>query len=74
MWFDGPALPDAISTGPDNSKDDSNDACSDSDETTTVHSTDVDADGYIHPDPSDDAACCEESSTDSEDVEREQWE
>ena len=71
MWFDGPALPDAIFTGPDNSKDDSNDGCSDSDETTIVHSTedDVDADGYIHPDPSDDEAWSEESSTDSEDVE-----
>lgn len=37
VWFDGPALPDALFT--DNNKDDSNDACSDSDETTIVDST-----------------------------------
>ncbi|KAK3883498.1 hypothetical protein Pcinc_012197 [Petrolisthes cinctipes] len=72
VWFDGPALPDALFTDRDNNKDDSNDACSDSDETTIVESTedvDSDADDHIYHEPSDDEAWSEDSDTDSQDVE-----
>ncbi|KAK4322833.1 hypothetical protein Pmani_006431 [Petrolisthes manimaculis] len=70
VWFDGPSLPDALFTDRDNNKDDSNDTCSDSDETTIVKSTDVDsdADDHIYHEPSDDEAWSEDSDTDSQDV------
>lgn len=68
VWFDEPAIPDVLFSDRCNSNDNSNDACIDSDETTILDSTDVDvdADDYIHHDPSDDEAWSEDSDTDSD--------
>ena len=69
VWFDGPALPDALFTDRENNNDDSNDAFSDSDETTFVSSTeyvDVDTDGCVSADPSDEDAWSEDSDMDSD--------
>ncbi|KAK4302617.1 hypothetical protein Pmani_025307 [Petrolisthes manimaculis] len=68
VWFDAPALPDALFTDQDNNKNDSNDACSDSDETTIVESTE-DVDDHIYHEPSDDESWNENSDPDSQDVE-----
>ncbi|KAK4320394.1 hypothetical protein Pmani_008745 [Petrolisthes manimaculis] len=68
VWFDAPALPDALFIDRDNNKKDSNDACSDSDETTIVESTE-DIDDHIYQESSDDEAWSEDSDTDSQNVE-----
>ncbi|KAK4301126.1 hypothetical protein Pmani_024341 [Petrolisthes manimaculis] len=68
VWFDAPALPDALFTDRDNNKNDSNDACSDSDETTIVESTE-DIDDHIYHESSNDEAWSEDSDMDSQDVE-----
>ncbi|KAK4304745.1 hypothetical protein Pmani_023321 [Petrolisthes manimaculis] len=52
----------------DNNKNDINDACSDSDETTIVEST-KDIDDHIYHESSDDEAWSEDSDMDSQDVE-----